>query len=210
MLPLPFLIALFVIGYLFGSIPFGLILTRLAGLGDVRAIGSGNTGATNVLRTGHKGLAAATLLLDMLKGFFPIVIAYILFSHGGDRIPAIAAGFGALIGHIFPIWLKFRGGKGVATYIGILFGIYWPAAVVFCLVWLTSAFLFRYSSLSALIASAFMPFAPFALAPLTPGVFQITMISGTLSLFSLIIFATHHANIARLLKGKESRIGDKK
>lgn len=210
MLPLPFLLALFLIGYISGSIPFGLILTKLAGLGDVRAIGSGNTGATNVLRTGHKGLAAATLLLDMLKGLFPIILAYLFFSHGGDRIPAIAAGFGALIGHIFPIWLKFRGGKGVATYIGVLVGMYWPAALVFCLVWLASAILFRYSSLSALIASAIVPFVPLAAAPLTPGVFQIPLICGTLSIFSLIVFATHHENIARLRQGKESKIGDKK
>jgi glycerol-3-phosphate acyltransferase PlsY len=210
MLPLPFLLALFLIGYIFGSIPFGLILTRMAGLGDVRAIGSGNTGATNVLRTGRKGLAAATLLLDMLKGLLAIIIAYLFFSHGGDRIPAIAAGSGALIGHIFPVWLKFRGGKGVATYIGVLVGMYWPAALAFCLVWLISAFLFRYSSLSALIASTVVPFVPLVTGALTPGVFQISLISGALSVFSLIIFATHHENIARLLKGKESKIGARK
>jgi len=209
MLPIPFLFILFLIGYVSGSIPFGLILTRIAGLGDVRAIGSGNTGATNVLRTGRKGLAATTLLLDMLKGLLPIIIAYMFFSHGGDRIPAITAGFGALIGHIFPVWLKFKGGKGVATYIGVLIGMYWPAALVFCLIWLLSAFLFRYSSLAALIASAFVPFVPFAAASLTPGVLQIALIAGTLSVFSIIIFATHHENIARLIKGKESRIGNK-
>src|SRR6202012_2046902 len=139
----------FVIGYLLGSIPFGLILTRLAGTQDLRSIGSGNIGATNVLRTGHKGLAAATLLLDMLKGTAAVLIAG--FYDGPNA--AMLAAFGAFLCHLFPIWLKFRGGKGVATYIGVLIGLFWPAALLFCLVWLATAFLTRYSSLAALIAS---------------------------------------------------------
>src|ERR1700748_3240089 len=133
------------IGYLLGSIPWGLILTRLAGTQDLRSIGSGNIGATNVLRTGHKGLAAATLLLDMLKGTAAVLIAG--FYDGPNA--AMLAAFGAFLGHLFPIWLKFRGGKGVATYIGVLIGLFWPAAVLFCVLWLVIAFTTRYSSLSA-------------------------------------------------------------
>ncbi len=206
----PILAAAFFIGYVFGSIPFGLVLTRMAGLGDVRNIGSGNTGATNVLRTGRKGLAAATLLLDMAKGLVPLIITYVLFTHGGDRVAPVIAGLGAILGHIFPIWLKFRGGKGVATYIGILIGLYWPAAIGFCLIWLISAGLFRYSSLAALIASAAVPFIPQMAASLAPGIHQITLISGALAIFSLIVFAAHHENIRRLLKGEEAKIGGKK
>src|SRR6516165_11486210 len=121
-------------GYLLGSIPFGLLLTRAAGLGDVRAIGSGNIGATNVLRTGHKGMAAATLLLDAAKG----TVAVAIVGHWGGPIAAMVAGLGAFFGHLFPVWLKFKGGKGVAVYIGILLGLFWPAAVVFCLIWLVT------------------------------------------------------------------------
>ncbi len=204
------LAAAFFIGYAFGSVPFGLLLTRMAGLGDVRDIGSGNTGATNVLRTGHKGLAAATLLLDMAKGLVPLIITYVLFTHGGDRIAPIVAGFGAILGHIFPIWLKFKGGKGVATYVGILIGLYWPAAIGFCIIWLISAALFRYSSLAALIAAAAAPFIPYLAGSLTPGIHQITLISGALAIFSLIVFAAHHENIKRLLRGGEAKIGGKK
>ncbi len=140
------LIAL-VFGYLLGSIPFGLLLTRAAGLGDVRNIGSGNIGATNVLRTGNKGLAAATLLLDMLKGTAAVLIAGI---YGTEF--AIAAGLGAFLGHLFPVWLGFKGGKGVATYLGVLAGLMWQAALLFGAVWLVVAFAMRYSSLAALIA----------------------------------------------------------
>ena len=136
-----------VFGYLLGSIPFGLLLTRAAGLGDVRNIGSGNIGATNVLRTGNKGLAAATLLLDMLKGTAAVLIAGI---YGTEA--AIAAGLGAFLGHLFPVWLGFKGGKGVATYIGVLAGLMWQAALLFGAVWLVVAFALRYSSLSALTA----------------------------------------------------------
>src|ERR1700754_3828561 len=140
-------------GYLLGSIPFGLVLTRLAGTQDLRTIGSGNIGATNVLRTGRKGLAAATLLFDALKGTAAVIIA----GYFGGPDAAMLAGLGAFLGHLFPVWLKFRGGKGVATYIGILLGLFWPGAIVFCLIWLAMAFALRYSSLSALVASLVTP-----------------------------------------------------
>ncbi|MGE5159709.1 MAG: glycerol-3-phosphate acyltransferase, partial [Gemmatimonas sp.] len=145
--PETFLPVAFFIGYVFGSIPFGLILTRLAGTQDLRSIGSGNIGATNVLRTGRKGLAAATLLLDALKGTAAVIIAGAL---GGPNAAMLAA-LGAFLGHLFPVWLKFRGGKGVAVYIGVLIGLFWPAAIAFCAVWLATAFASRYSSLSALV-----------------------------------------------------------
>ena len=145
----------FAIGYLFGSIPFGMILTRMAGTQDLRSIGSGNIGATNVLRTGRKGLAAATLLGDMLKGTAAVVLALLLSGPGA----AMAAALGAFLGHLFPVWLKFRGGKGVATYIGVLLGLFWPAALAFCAIWLLVASTTRYSSLSALIASLRHPAA---------------------------------------------------
>src|SRR5277367_5329350 len=141
------------IGYLFGSIPFGLVLTKLAGTQDLRTIGSGNIGATNVLRTGRKGLAAATLILDALKGTAAVIIAGYLWGPNA----AMLAGLGAFLGHLFPVWLKFRGGKGVAVYIGILIGLFWPAAVLFCAIWLALAFALRYSSLSALTASMITP-----------------------------------------------------
>src|SRR5262249_7087029 len=139
-------------GYLCGSIPFGLIVTRVAGTEDIRSIGSGNIGATNVLRTGRKELAAATLLGDMLKGTVAVLVA----GHFGPNL-AIVAALGAFIGHLFPIWLRFRGGKGVATYIGLLIGLAWPVAIMFCLIWLVVAATTRYSSLSALIGSAATP-----------------------------------------------------
>src|SRR3569833_2987508 len=141
-----FLLVAFVIGYLFGSIPFGLILTRLAGTQDLRSIGSGNIGATTVLRTGRKGLAAATLLLDALKGTAAVVLSGYLAGPNA----AMVAGLGAFLGHIFPVWLKFRGGKGVAVYIGVLLGLFWPGMVVFCLLWLAIFFFFCFLSLSAL------------------------------------------------------------
>src|ERR1700749_895994 len=146
--PDAFLPVALIIGYLFGSIPFGLVLTKLAGTTDIRSIGSGSIGATNVLRTGNKGLAAATLLLDMLKGTAAVVIS----GYFGGPDAAMLAGLGAFLGHIFPIWLKFKGGKGVAVYIGILLGLFWPAALAFCAIWLAVAFASRYSSLSALVA----------------------------------------------------------
>jgi glycerol-3-phosphate acyltransferase PlsY len=193
-----FLSAAFVIGYLLGSIPFGLILTRFAGTQDLRSIGSGNIGATNVLRTGRKGLAAATLILDMLKGTAAVLIAG--FYDGPNA--AMLAAFGAFLGHLFPIWLKFRGGKGVATYIGVLIGLFWPAAILFCLVWLATAFTTRYSSLSALVASVVTPiflwwFGHPALAALSV-------------VLTLLLFYKHQPNIMRLLAGTESKIGQKK
>src|SRR5260370_15485512 len=153
MSPSAFLPVAFVLGYLLGSIPFGLILTKLAGTQDLRSIGSGNIGATNVLRTGHKGLAAATLLLDMLKGAAAVVIAR---YYGGPNAAMLAA-LGAFLGHLFPVWLKFKGGKGVAVYIGVLFGLFWPAAVIFCVLWIATAATSRYSSLSALVLSFLLP-----------------------------------------------------
>src|SRR6476619_3694561 len=155
--PEAFLPVAFVIGYLFGSIPFGLILTKLAGTQDLRAIGSGNIGATNVLRTGNKGLAALTLIGDALKGTAAVLIAV---RFGAEA--AIIAGFGAFIGHLFPVWLGFKGGKGVATYLGVLAGLHWPSALVFAVVWLAAAGLTRYSSVGALAASIAAPVALFA------------------------------------------------
>src|SRR6516165_12678096 len=152
-LALPYYAGAFLFGYLLGSIPFGLILTRLAGTQDLRTIGSGNIGATNVLRTGRKELAAATLLPDALKGTVAVIVA----GHFGGPIAAMVAGLGAFLGHLFPVWLKFKGGKGVAVYIGILLGLFWPGALFFCLMWLATAFTTRYSSLAALIASLVTP-----------------------------------------------------
>jgi glycerol-3-phosphate acyltransferase PlsY len=189
-------IAAFVFGYLCGSIPFGVVLTRLAGAGDVRAIGSGNIGATNVLRTGHKGLAAATLLGDMLKGTFAVVVAHILFG----RNVAIAAAIGAFLGHLFPVWLRFRGGKGVAIFIGLLLGFQcWIAVLAFCVIWSAIAAASRYSSLAALIASA-----------ATPAVLWWNHNIREAQLFlvlAVLLWIMHRANIARLVRGTESKIG---
>jgi acyl phosphate:glycerol-3-phosphate acyltransferase len=185
-----------VLGYLAGSIPFGLILTRMAGLGDVRKIGSGNIGATNVLRTGNKGLAAATLLLDALKGTFAVLAAS-LFS--GEA--ALAAGLGAFVGHCYPVWLSFKGGKGVATFLGVLIAISWITALGFAAIWIVTAFATRYSSLSALIATA-----------ATPIILYVSGLAGAAGLFAIlaaISWYKHRENIARLLSGKESRIGAK-
>jgi glycerol-3-phosphate acyltransferase PlsY len=183
-----------VLGYLLGSVPFGLLLTKAAGLGDLRRIGSGNIGATNVLRTGSKWIAALTLLLDMAKGLLPVLIAR--QAWGEDY--AILAAIGALMGHIFPVWLRFKGGKGVATYIGALAGLHWPLAVLFALAWLLAAFVWRMSSLAALIASAAVAVGS---AILVPG-----RLSIALFILSAVIFITHRANIARLLRKQEPRI----
>jgi glycerol-3-phosphate acyltransferase PlsY len=188
--------AAFAFGYLLGSIPFGLILTRLAGTGDIRAIGSGNIGATNVLRTGRKGLAAATLLGDMLKGTAAVML--VQRFHGQDL--AILAALGALLGHLFPVWLGFRGGKGVATYLGLLLGFQlWSGFAAFGIVWLTIAALTRYSSLAALCASA-----------VTPAVLwwrsEMPLVALFLAL-SVLLWVMHRANIARLLRGTEGKIG---
>ena len=201
-LALPGTLAALAIGYLLGSIPFGLILTRLAGTQDIRSIGSGNIGATNVLRTGRKGLAAATLLGDALKGTAAVLIVKWLYGAGAAQgLLPMAAGLGAFTGHVFPVWLKFKGGKGVATFIGILLGLYWPAALFFCAVWLAVAWLSRYSSLSALIASAATPI--FLLVMKEP------VVASLFLLLSLLLWITHRANIARLMAGTEGRIGGK-
>jgi glycerol-3-phosphate acyltransferase PlsY len=191
----PYLLAVLLAGYLLGSIPFGLILTRLAGLGDIRQIGSGNIGATNVLRTGNKALAAATLLLDGAKGAVAVLVAQRLY--GPDA--AIIAGAGAFLGHLFPVWLKFRGGKGVATTIGILLAIAWPVGVIACAVWLLVALLFRYSSLAALVAVAVAPIAAWFLAN--------HQTAGLALFLAVVVWQRHHENIGRLLKGQEARIG---
>ena len=181
-------------GYLLGSIPFGLVITKAAGTQDIRTIGSQNIGATNVLRTGRKDLAAATVLCDALKGTVAILIA----AQWGEG-PAMAAALGAFAGHIFPVWLKFKGGNGVATYLGCLLGLYWPAGIFFALVWLAVAKVTRYSSLAALIASALAPFAFFATGQGPQGLLAVVL--------AAMIFFTHRANIARLRAGSESRIG---
>lgn len=190
-------IAVFLGGYLCGSIPFGLLLTRAAGLGDLRQIGSGNIGTTNVLRTGNKAIAAATLIADVLKGTLPVLAAgYFL-----GPLAAIAAGIGAFIGHIAPVWLGFRGGKGVATYIGVLLGLFWPAALLFCAIWLAVAFATRYSSLSALIAALAIP-AIMAFIASPPLVIASVLLS-------IVLILRHQSNIGRLIRGEETRIGER-
>ena len=183
-----------VFGYLLGSIPFGLLLTRAVGGPDIRAIGSGNIGATNVLRTGRKGLAAVTLLCDALKG----TVAVLMAAHFGPGA-ALIAGLGAFLGHLFPVWLRFKGGKGVATYIGVLLGLYWPAALAFCAIWLVVAAVFRFSSLAALIASA--------MTPLALWLFGLPTVAAVFTLLTLLLWIKHRENIARLLNGTEAKIG---
>jgi len=192
----PIAIAL-VVGYLLGSIPFGLILTRLSGAGDIRSVGSGNIGATNVLRTGHKGLAAATLLGDLLKGTAAVLAMRMLAGPNAGLI----AGLGAVLGHVFPVWLRFKGGKGVATFIGVLAAVSWPTALAFGAVWLAVAALTRYSSLAGLIATAF---TPLLVALLVGGEAALLF-----SVLTLIVWIMHRANIARLLAGTEPKIGRK-
>ena len=187
----------FVLGYLLGSIPFGLILTKLAGTRDLRSIGSGNIGATNVLRTGHKGLAAATLICDMLKGTVAVVIA----GYFGGPNAAMLAALGAFLGHLFPVWLKFKGGKGVAVYIGVLIGLFWPAAIVFCVVWAATAATSRYSSLSALVASFVTPIFLWWFGHSAP--------ASLFAVLTLLLFYVHRDNIGRLQAGTEGRIGEK-
>jgi acyl phosphate:glycerol-3-phosphate acyltransferase len=182
-------------GYLAGSIPFGLIITRLAGMEDIRAIGSGNIGATNVLRTGRKELAAATLLCDALKGTLAVLVMRYL---GGPEL-AIVAGFGAFIGHLFPVWLKFRGGKGVATFIGLLLAFAWPVVAGYGVVWLAVAYLTRYSSLAGLIACAATPLLLWAFGYGAP--------AALFAVLAVVVWITHRANIARLMAGTEPKIG---
>jgi acyl phosphate:glycerol-3-phosphate acyltransferase len=190
------LLAALAFGYLLGSVPFGLLITRAAGLGDVRNIGSGNIGATNVLRTGNKSLAALTLILDALKGTAAVLIAGIY----GPEL-ALAAGLGAFLGHLFPVWLGFKGGKGVATYLGVLAGLAWNVALIFAAAWLAVALVMRYSSLAALVASLAVPLTLFYLGLVDYAVLFAVM--------TVIVFIKHRANISRLLAGTESRIGAK-
>jgi glycerol-3-phosphate acyltransferase PlsY len=185
------------VGYLIGSIPFGLLLSRLAGLGDIRKIGSGNIGATNVLRTGSKGLAALTLVCDAGKG----VAAVLIMGQWGQET-ALLAGFFSVIGHNFPLWLKFRGGKGVATTLGVLLALAWPVGLIACAVWLAVAIAFRYSSLAALAALAVAPAAMYGLS----GTEQ-TVVAALLAVLGM---ARHHANIGRLIRGEETRIGERR
>ena len=186
------------LGYWCGSIPFGLLLTRFAGTADLRSIGSGNIGATNVLRTGRKDLAAATLVLDALKGTLAVGIAYYFFG----ATVALFAAIGAFIGHLYPVWIAFRGGKGVATFLGCLIGTAWPAALVFVLAWLAIAALTRYSSAAALTGSVLAPLAFFLwLGRPDAGL--------VFALLAALLWVKHRANIERLLNGTETRIGQR-
>jgi acyl phosphate:glycerol-3-phosphate acyltransferase len=205
----PFLALATLIGYAIGSIPFGLVLTRLAGLGDIRQIGSGNIGATNVLRTGRKGLALATLLLDAGKGAVAVLAIRALW--GPDA--AIYAGFGALLGHLFPVWLGFKGGKGVATTLGTLIAVDWTIGLAACATWAIVAAIFRMSSLASLLAVALTPVYAWYLPRLwAPG----QEMGGDLQLVSfgvaiaVLVWIKHHTNIRRLLAGEEPKIGQKK
>lgn len=203
----PYVLAAFAGGYLLGSIPFGLVLTSLAGLGDVRKMGSGNIGATNVLRTGRKGLAAATLLLDGAKGAVAVLIA----AHWGPDL-SLVAGLGAVLGHLFPVWLQFKGGKGVATTLGVLLAVDWHVGAAACATWLLVAAVLRFSSLAALIAVAAAPFyawyLPLLWAPrdILGGDLQVAEFAGVLA---VLVWAKHHENIRRLMRGEEPRIGRK-
>ncbi len=196
-----------IIGYAIGSIPFGLLLTRFAGLGDVRNIGSGNIGATNVLRTGNKGLAAATLAFDLLKGFLPVYLAWQWFGHPGGMPEAAwgavpLAALGAVLGHCFPVWLGFKGGKGVATNAGVTLGIAWPLGLIYALLWLTLLGATRISSLAgmgavcgALFVAVYWEFEPFV---------------PVLAIVTVIVLWLHRTNIQRLLRGEEPKVGGKK
>ena len=193
-----FLVVLpFLVGYLLGSIPFGLLLTKAAGLGDIRSIGSGNIGATNVLRTGHKGLAAATLLLDALKGLLAVLMCGIL-----GPLTAISAAIGAVLGHMFPVWLSFKGGKGMATAIGVMWGLSWPVGAVTCAAWLLLAALFRYSSLATLGSIAAGAIAAWFIIDWP--------VAAAVTALVPLVWLRHHANIRRLLDGSEPRIGQRK
>jgi len=192
------LLAAFLLAYLAGSIPFGLILTRALGLGDIRKIGSGNIGATNVLRTGRKGVAAATLLLDMAKGLIPVLLGW---RHGGPDIAVITA-YGAMLGHCFPVWLLFKGGKGVATFFGVVTGLAWPIGAVAAAVWLAAARLTRYSSVGGLLAALSAPITAYALGD--------RQLAEAAALIGLLIWVRHWRNIQRLVKGEEPKIGASK
>ncbi|MBN9089255.1 MAG: glycerol-3-phosphate 1-O-acyltransferase PlsY [Reyranella sp.] len=198
--PLPWTLAYLlpaVVGFLLGSIPFGLLLTRAAGMGDIRNIGSGNIGATNVLRTGNKALAAATLLLDALKGLVPALAFNLMLG----PVPAAVAAAGAVLGHMYPPWLGFKGGKGVATKIGIMLGLSWPVGVITCALWLLLAALFRYSSLASLLSILGGAIAAWYLDP-----WPVALV---ISVMVPLVWARHHANIRRLLAGTEPKIGQR-
>ena len=190
-------IAALALGYVLGSIPFGLVLTKLAGGGDIRDIGSGNIGATNVLRSGRKGLAALTLLLDLLKGFVAVWLASGFLS-GGE----VFAAAGAFFGHLYPVWLKFKGGKGVATYAGIMFGLFWQGGLIYALAWIGGLLLFRISSVAGLLAGV--------TAPLAAAYFGHYELVALLVACTLIVFWKHRANIERLIDGTEPRVGKSK
>lgn len=193
---LPYFGAALLFGYLLGSIPFGLLITRFAGLGDIRKIGSGNIGSTNVLRTGNKGLAALTLALDILKGTVAVLVGGL---YGPDI--AILAGLGAFLGHLFPIWLRFKGGKGVATFLGVLLGLCWPMALAFAAIWIAVAAISRYSSAAGMTAAI--------ASPIGLWFFEQYQASELFILLAILILWAHRENIARLIKGEESRIGQK-
>jgi len=187
-----------ILGYLCGSVPFGLILTRAAGLGDIRKIGSGNIGATNVLRTGNRWVAAATLVLDAAKAALPVLLARHFWGEEAGMLAAI----GAFLGHCFPVWLGFKGGKGVAVMIGSLLALAWPVGLIFCAVWLLIALTRKISSLAALTATATAPIFAFVLAN--------QWLAGAVAVMALLLFFQHRENIARLLAGTEPRIGSEK
>ncbi len=195
-------IAALAFGYILGSIPFGLILTRFAGGGDIRNVGSGNIGATNVLRTGNKWLAALTLILDILKGTVAVLVAHRLFPSLGLQGSGALAAAGAFFGHLYPVWLRFVGGKGVATYAGIMFGLFWQGGLIYAAVWICGVLIFRISSVAGLLAAL--------AAPIAALVFNRMDIFALLISCSLIVFLKHQANIERLLKGEEPRIGSSK
>ncbi len=205
---LPGFIVTALIAYLFGSIPFGLLLTRAAGLGDIRSIGSGNIGATNVLRTGNKPLAAATLLLDAGKAIVAVLVTRTLLHNpdvpvgGGEAWPLYLAAIAVFAGHCFPVWLQFKGGKGVAVMIGALLVLSWPVGLIFCAVWLLIAFTRKMSSLAALTAAA--------TAPIFAYVFVDEWLAATVAVLAILLFFQHRTNIARLLSGTEPRIGSGK
>jgi glycerol-3-phosphate acyltransferase PlsY len=194
----PMLILAVVLGYLLGSVPFGLLLTRAAGLGDIRSIGSGNIGATNVLRTGNKALAAATLVLDAGKGAVAVLVARWLW--GDDA--AMLAGIGAFLGHVFPVWLGFKGGKGVATYIGVMLALNWIVGMIFCATWLVIAFAQRYSSLAALTAAATAPIFAYVVSGLP--------LAAAAGVLSIVLMGRHWTNVRRLWEGTEPKIGGEK
>ena len=203
---LTFVLIALIGGYLLGSIPFGLVLTRAAGLDDIRTIGSGSIGATNVLRTGHKGLAAATVLLDGGKGVVAVFLAWLLMGVGAS----LFAGLAAVLGHVFPVWLRFKGGKGVATTLGVLLTVKFPLGVIACVTWLVVAFLLRISSLSALLAMVVTTLCAWVFAFVLDQRWSTVEVAVLVTVISILVFVKHHENITRLLNGTEPKIGQGK